>query len=100
MSITATDVQAMVTHWLGCPTNGYLGSGYGSAVLDVLQTPAAGVAVDQLIAKLKTDVPVLSALPESAINVYAEQVAIDRTRLLVEVAGSLIPAEPADPSGA
>ena len=93
MSITASDIQAMVTHWLGCPPNGYLGSGYGSAVQDVLQTPAVGPAVDELIAKLKDDVPVLALLPAGAVNVYAGAESIDRTRLLIEVAGALIPAD-------
>lgn len=91
MSITAEDLQAMVSHWLGCPPNGYLGSGYGSGIHDLLQTPLAGDAADQLIAKLRRDVPILGQLPEGFVNLYAEQEGVDRVRLVFEVAGVEVP---------
>lgn len=90
MAITATDLQEMVTHWLGCRPNGYLGSGYGSAIPDVLQTPLAGPNADAAIAKLRDDIAVMAQLAPGALNLYAEQDGPDRLNLMFEVAGSFV----------
>lgn len=93
MSITADDLQAMVTHWLSCPPNGYLGSAYGSGVNDLLHTPLGSAAANALLAKLRTDIAVMAQLPEDALNVYTERQGPDQLTLYFEVAGSLIPVD-------
>lgn len=91
MSITAQDLQGMVSHWLGCPPNGYLGSGYGSGVEDLLHTPLRGEAADALIGKLRADIPVAQQLPAEAFQVFADELGPDRLRLYIAAAGRLIP---------
>lgn len=95
MAITANDVQGMVSHWLGCRPNGYLGSGYGSGVRDILQTPLASGAADRLLAKLREDVPIIGQMPPALVNVAAAPAAgtPDRLDLFVEVAGSYVQIE-------
>ena len=91
MAINGSDVQGMVTHWLGCPPNGYLGSGYGSAVQDLLQTPQSGPAADSLIRKVRQDIPIVGNLDGSSVNVYAKTAGADGLDLFFEVAGNLVP---------
>ena len=80
----------MVGHWLGCPTGGYLGSDYGSDVASLLQTPMAGGLADGLIAKARTDIPLLSQVSADAVALYAEDVGIDQKRITFAVGGELI----------
>lgn len=91
MTLTAKDLQGMVSHWLGCPPNGYLGSGYGSSVQDLVQSPLGGPEADQLINKLRADLPAVGALPESAVGVFAERDGPDRLTLFVQVGAAAVP---------
>jgi hypothetical protein len=93
MTTTAQDLQGMVSHWLGCRPNGYLGSDYGSGVADLLQTPTNGGAADDLITKLRTDIPLVGALPADTLGLYAQPDGPDRLRIYIEVAGGLVPVE-------
>ena len=95
MSISAQDLQSMVSHWLGCPPNGYLGSGYGSGVQDLLQTPLHGGAADRLTAKLREDIAIVGQLPQGALDVRGEEVGPDQLKLYFQVAGALIPVDAA-----
>lgn len=91
MSITAEDLQAMVSHWLATQPNSYLGSGYGAGVRDLLQSPLNGPGADALIAKLRTDIAIMAQLPADALNVYAAPDGPDKLRLFFEVSGALVP---------
>lgn len=93
MTTTAQDLQGMVSHWLGCRPNGYLGSSYGSGVESLLQAPMSGRAADSLVNKLRSDVPIIGALPPSVVGVYEQQDGPDRLRVFIEVAGGLVPVE-------
>lgn len=95
MSVTAEDLQAMVTHWLGCPPNGYLGSGYGSGIQELLQTPLSGGAADRLTAKLREDIAIMGQLPQGALDVQGEEVGPDQLKLYFQVAGALVPIDAA-----
>ena len=91
--ITPQSVQAMVTHWLSTPVNAYLGSDYGSDLMPLLQLPLRDhTAADAAITKLRTDVPIITALPpeSTAIYTYAEPEKVDSLGLVVEVAGQAI----------
>lgn len=90
VQITAQDLSGMVGHWLGCPPGGYLGSDYGSDVASLLQTPMAGGLADGLIAKARTDIPLLSQVSPGAVSIYAEDVGIDQKRITFAVGGDLI----------
>lgn len=97
MTIAAQDLQGMVSHWLGCPPNGYLGSDYGSGVEDLLHTPLESGAADALVAKLRTDIRIMGELPESDLEVLAASSPPDRLTLFFQVAGALV-ALPSDVS--
>lgn len=88
--IDGIEVQGMVSHWLSTPPNGYLGSGYGSNVGDLPMTPLAGGTVDEVIAKLKDDVPILRRLPGAEVDIYAVAEKPDIMRLYISVAGDLV----------
>jgi hypothetical protein len=90
MTLTADDVQGMVTHWLRTDPNGYLGSGYGAPVADLLQTPMASGRAEAFLDKLRTDVPILAQLPEDAVNLYSRPREPDRIDFFIEVSGALI----------
>jgi hypothetical protein len=87
--ITGDDIQAMVSHWLEVPENGYLGSSYGSNIRALLQRPQVGDRryVDAFLDKLRTDVPVLQALPAGAVSLYAEPKGPDQLHIVLDVAG-------------
>jgi len=90
--ITQQDLHGMVGHWLTTPVNGYLGSDYGQDVRTLLQQPlevAADNAAD-VLDKLRSDVPLLQALPKGALNLYGVPVDPDRLHLFIEVAGQAI----------
>ena len=88
--ITSRDIAGMVGHWLRCPPNGYLGSGYGSDVKSLLHTPMAAGLADDLIAKCRQDVPLLRAAPDGMVNIYAFDEAMDRKVIRFEIGGELV----------
>lgn len=88
--ITGQDVQAMVRHWLGCPINGYLGSPYGSDIKAALQRPMSARDADELIDKLRTDVPIVGAAPPDSVNVFVEDRGIDRKNFLIQVGSEVV----------
>lgn len=68
--ITQEEILSMVQHWLNTPVNSYLGSDYGFDKHALLFQPLTMAKADEMIAKLRKDVPVLSVLPVDAINLY------------------------------
>jgi len=89
-TITGSDIQDMVRHWLNTPVDGYLGSDYGQDLKALLQLPQSDGAPDALLQKLRDDVPVLQALPRGSVNLYGVQSPPDRLDLAIEVAGRMI----------
>jgi Concanavalin A-like lectin/glucanases superfamily len=99
MPITAKDVQDMVTHWLGCPLNGYFGSSYGSSLTDKLLTPQSTGGVEAELNKMQDDVPILRQLPSDVVSAWVERRGPDQANLFIDVAGSLLIADPKPPRG-
>lgn len=89
MTITASDLQAMVTHWLGCPPDGYLWSSYGSDVAALLQQPLSGTSADEFIDKLREDVP-LTATRQDVVELRAVRSGVDKLQIGIDVLGSFI----------
>lgn len=86
-TITGDDIQAMISHWLNTPTNGYLGSDYGSDLKALLQRAQSDPRLaNYFIAKLRREVPVLALLPAHQVGLYAVPEGLDRLRLTLEVA--------------
>lgn len=83
--ISAEEITEMVKHWLNTPVNSYLGSSYGFDKYAVLFQPLSMAGADEMIAKLKRDVPVLMLLPSSAINLFSIPVAKDKQMIFLSV---------------
>jgi len=88
--VTPQDVISQVHHWLSCRVNGYLGSDYGSDLKSLLHTPLSGGLAEELIAKCKQDVPILTQAPAGSINVYAISEGMDVKRIVFEVSGEVV----------
>lgn len=80
----------MIRHWIATPPNGYLGSGYGSDLKAMLQNPMKTGIADSLLAKLRVDIPLVAALPPSALNIYAVDDGPDKRTIYIDVAGQMI----------
>lgn len=83
--VTQADVEKMVRHWLATPVNSYLGSDYGFDKEALLFSPLTMSAADEVIEKLRRDVPVLDILPSHAINLYSVPVSPDKLHFILEI---------------
>ncbi len=88
--INGVEVSGMVEHWLKTPPNAYLGSSYGSDPYSLLQRPNTAGLADQFTDKMINDVPVLSVVPSSALNVLYEDVDKETKNLIIQVFDSLV----------
>lgn len=88
--IIAADLQGMISHWIATPPNGYLGSGYGANISDMLQTPHKTGLADSLLNKLRADVPLAGILPQGALNMYAVDEGPDKRTIYIDASGSLV----------
>lgn len=89
-TIDGKEVQAMVSHRLKTPVNGYLGSDYGQDIKSILQNPHSDGAPEAEIQKMRTDIPALQVLPENSINLYSVRTVPDKLELIIEIAGQAI----------
>lgn len=89
-TITGADIQAMITHWLNTPVNGYIGSDYGCDPKALLQNPQSIGVANAFIKKLKKDVPILAVLPSNSVNLYSVQRGVDGLDIVLEVAGTAL----------
>jgi hypothetical protein len=87
-TIDSTQIHGFINHWLKCPNNGYLGSGYGQDIKALLQRPQADGSADDYLAKLREDVLVLQVLPAGSTNLYGMYTTPDKMSLFIEVAGT------------
>lgn len=86
--ITQQDIDKMIRHWLATPVGAYLGSDYGFDKHSLLFKPLSMSGYDEMIAKLKRDVPILSLLDESAVNFYSFSVPPDKLVIFLQVGDS------------
>lgn len=86
-TISGTEINAMVEHWLRTPAGSYLGSDYGQNGNDLLQRPMFEGAANAFIRKMREDIPILEALPADAVTIYGRQIDIDKVEIVLEVAG-------------
>jgi len=85
-TITGKDIQAMVTHWLQTPAEGYLGSSYGQSAKNLLQNPQNSGNAESFIKKLKSDIPLLASLPDSSISLYGVNNSVDKLDIILQIA--------------
>lgn len=80
----------MIAHWLKTKPKTYLGSTYGAPLEDWLQKPLSSPIADAFLAKMKTDIPVLAALPVGTISLEATNNGIDRKNLYININGASV----------
>lgn len=83
--ITQQDINEMVLHWLHTPVGTYLGSSYGFDKQALLFQPLTTMAADEMIAKLKRDIPILSILAANTINFFSMPIPPDKTSIFLQV---------------
>lgn len=86
--ITQKDINEMILHWLHTPIGTYLGSEYGFDKHSLLYTPLTMSKADEMIAKLKRDIPILSLLDNGAINFFSIPIPPDKTMIFLQVGSS------------
>ncbi|MGL5947913.1 MAG: hypothetical protein ACRCYV_02490 [Aeromonas sp.] len=86
-TLSGDELSGMVEHWLSTPLNSYLGSDYGQEVRSLLQRPQRDEGADQLVRKLRADLPLIGALPPEAVAVYGTPSGIDQLKLMLTVLG-------------
>lgn len=69
MTIEATDIKNMVEHWLATPPHGYFGQGYGADVRSMLLRELSADNADNLLKKLRLDIPILNQLSENQLSI-------------------------------
>ena len=84
-TVTGEDIALMIDHWLHTPTGSYLGSNYGHDIASLLQRPSSEGAADDFLAKLRADVPVVTALPDGALSLYAVPNGLDRLSIHLDI---------------
>lgn len=88
--ITGEDVFGMVGHWLSVDPNGYLGSSYGSDPQSLLQSPQQSSLADAFIVKMQTDIPLIAALPNGDVDLFAQDNGFEKKDLIISVGGGTI----------
>ena len=90
VSFTPADIEAQIQHWLSTEVDGYLGSTYGSSILELLQNPFGAGLADAFLAKLRTDIPLLTMLPANAVDLSVVNTGPDKQTLFISVLGRAI----------
>lgn len=86
--ITQQDIDEMVKHWLHTPVGSYLGSDYGFDKHALLFKPLSMSGYDEMIEKLRRDVPILSLLDVNAVNFYRMPIPPDKEVIFLQVGDS------------
>lgn len=86
--ITQQDIDQMIRHWLATPIGTYVGSDYGFDKYALLFKPMSSSAFDEMIAKLKSDVPILTMLRDDAINFYSLPIGVDKAVIFLQIGDS------------
>lgn len=76
-----------IGHWFLTPQNSYLGSNYGVDLYQYLHKPMTSQFADEIIAKMRADIPALKAVPDGELNIYSKNESFDTKIIYVEVSG-------------
>jgi hypothetical protein len=99
-AINGAELQDMIRHWLNTPPNGYLGQDFGSDAMSLLQNPMRGGLADAFIGKMRKDIPLIGALPASAVDIYFREVpgSNDTKQLIIRVGDTQVTVDNIDAS--
>lgn len=93
-TLTPDQIIAMVDHWLRVPVGGILGSDYGSNLYDYLHRPLAEMRLEEWVDKMRFDLPILTMLPDEAVQVAYDTDGVQLASVSVRVVNiELVPPE-------
>lgn len=87
------EAKQIIVHWLNTPVNGYYGQSYGADLNSLLLQPMTARTADQLLAKLKRDIPLLSNLNSDQLSVRELVLGHDKKQLFIALGDVYIPLE-------
>lgn len=90
VSFTPADIEAQIQHWLSTEVDGYLGSTYGSPIIELLQNPFGAGLADAFLAKMRSDIPLLTMLPANAVDLSYVDTGPDKRQIFISVLGRAI----------
>lgn len=85
MAIEINDIVNMIEHWLDTPPNGYFSQGYGADVRSLLLKELSADNADNLLKKLRLDIPLLNRLSDSQLNVTTAEADFDKLFVYLNV---------------
>lgn len=86
--VTSNFIWQQIEHWINTLTNGYLGSNYGIDLKQYLQKPIGAFDGDEIIAKMRSDIPVLSAIDNSNLHIYFKKEPPDKVLFYIMLNGA------------
>lgn len=84
-TLTPGEIIGMIDHWLTTPVSGILGSDYGSNLYEYLHRPLGEMRLEEWLDKMRRDIPILTALPDEAVQVYFDTDGLQLSRVVVRV---------------
>jgi hypothetical protein len=88
--ITPQDVARMVQHWLSTPENGFLGLDYGCNARELLHLPMAAASADDVLIKMRSDIPILASADPGSVDVYEVPNGVDGRAVVFDVLGQVV----------
>lgn len=85
MATTTSDIEKMIRHWLSTPPNGYFGSPYGADLNSLLLKKDSQEVAEKFLAKMKTDLPILSMLPSNTFELLLSDKGYETAILFLRV---------------
>lgn len=83
--VTSKFIWQEIEHWINTLTNAYLGSNYGIDLKEYLQKPMGAFDGDEIIAKMRQDIPVLQAIDNNNLHIYFKKVSTDKILFYIQL---------------
>lgn len=80
-------IFGQIDHWFKTPQNSYLGSNYGVDLYQYLHKPMTSQFANDIIAKMRQDIPVLQGVDDADLSIYAQDESFDTKVIHVVVKG-------------
>lgn len=87
MAIEISNIVNMIEHWLSTPPNGYFGQSYGADVRSMLLRELSADNADNLLKKLRLDIPLLNRLGDNQLSVTTLEADFDKLYVYLNVGG-------------
>lgn len=87
MAIEINNIVNMIEHWLSTPPNGYFGQSYGADVRSMLLRELSADNADNLLKKLRLDIPLLNRLGDNQLSVTTLEADFDKLYVYLNVGG-------------